>query len=106
MIEPHLDHPAMAELPVRYPTPEALRKPGQPGWAPAGQIRAEGRQTLGGRGFHRLGERALVVSDMGAPGIVLPQLAAELVQSRTSRIQLLARAEELSRKPPTRFTSS
>jgi hypothetical protein len=40
-IVPHLDHPAMAELLVKYPTANALRK--------AGRSRAAGRPTLGSR---------------------------------------------------------
>ena len=39
--------------------------------------------------FTALGEQTVVVSGTGAVGIVLPQLAAQLVQLRTSRAQVL-----------------
>lgn len=91
VIGPHLNHPAMAELLAKYPTPDALRK--------AGQARVT---ALLVRFAPRAGKRwaAVVVSGTGAAGIVLPQLAAQLLQLRTSRAQVLARVEDLVEAHP------
>jgi transposase len=96
VIGPHLDHPVMAELLRKYPAPEALRRAGQSRvaafmakWAPrAGKRWAE-------EIFTALGQQSVV-----AAGIVLPQLAAQLVQLRTSRAEVLTQVEAIVEAHP------
>ena len=52
-IGPHLDHPAMAELLVKYPTPDALQRAGQTRVAKFMTRTAPGREPLGRRYLHR-----------------------------------------------------
>jgi transposase len=100
-IGPHLDHPAMAELLVKYPTPDALRKAGQARvTALLGRFAPRAGKRWAAEVFTALSEQTVVVSGTGAAGIVLPQLAAQLVQLRTSRAQVLARVEELVEAHP------
>ena len=97
----HLDHPAMAELLVKYPTPDALRRAGQ---ARVAALLRKHAPRAGKRWaaevFTALGEQTVVVSGTGAAGIVLPQLAAQLVQLRASRAEVLARVEALVEAHP------
>lgn len=84
VIGKHLDHPAMAELLIKYPTPEKLRKAGQARVA-ALLLRYAPRAGKGWAQdvFTALGEQTVVVAGTGAAGTVLPQLAAMLKQLRT-----------------------
>ncbi len=100
-IGPHLDHPAMAELLVKYPSPEKLRKAGQnrvttllSKYAP----RAGKRWAADV--FTALGEQTVVVAGTGAAGTVLSQLAAMLKQLRTARDELLTQVEALVEAHP------
>ena len=101
VIGPHLDHPAMAELLRKYPTPAALRRAGQTRiatylrrWAPrAGKRWAADVITA-------LSEQTVVVAGTDAAGIVLPQLAAQLTQLRASRAEVLARVEAIVEAHP------
>ena len=96
VIGTHLDHPAMAELLIKYPTPDKLRKAGQPRvttllskYAPrAGKRWAQ-------HIFTALGEQSVVVAGTNSAGIVLPQLAGMLKQLRTARDELLKQVEAL-----------
>lgn len=96
VIGKHLDHPAMAELLMKYPSPEKLRK--------AGLNRVttllSRHAPRAGKGWAveviaALDEQTVVVAGTGAASIVLPQLATMLKQLRTSREQLLAKVESL-----------
>ncbi len=101
VIGPHLDHPAMAELLIKYPTPAALRKAGQNRvgeylrkWAPRA-----------GKGwaaeiFTALSEQSVVVAGTGAAGIVLPRLGAQLAQLRDARAEVLTRVEAMVEAHP------
>src|SRR6185312_833185 len=93
-VGPHLDHPVMAELLRKYPDPEALRKAGQ---TRVGVFMTKFAPRAGKRWaaeiFAALDEQTVVVAGTGAAGIVLPQLAAQLVQLRTSRNEVLAQVE-------------
>jgi transposase len=97
----HLDHPAMAELLAKYPTPEKLRKAGQNRVAAllsrhaprAGKRWAEEVSAA-------LGEQTVVVAGTNAAGIVLPQLAAMLKQLRAAREDILAQVEALVEAHP------
>lgn len=84
----------MAELLIKYPTPEKLRK--------AGQNRVATLLTRyaprAGKGwaaavFTALAEQSVMVAGTNAAGIVLPQLAAMLKQARTSRYEILTQVE-------------
>ena len=97
----HLDHPAMAELLMKYPSPEKLRK--------AGLNRVttllSRHAPRAGKGwavevFAALDEQTVVVAGTGAAAIVLPQLATMLKQLRTSREQLLRKVESLVEANP------
>ncbi|QCB97360.1 IS110 family transposase [Arthrobacter sp. PAMC25564] len=101
VIGPHLDHPAMAELLIKYPTPAALRKAGQTRvgeylrkWAP--------RAGTGWAAeiFTALSEQTVVVAGTGAAGIVLPRLAAQLAQLRAARAEVLTRVEAIVEAHP------
>lgn len=97
----HLDHPAMAELLIKYPSPDKLRKAGQNRvtalllkYAP----RAGKRWAT--EIFTALDEQTVVVAGTGAASIVLPQLAAMLKQLRTARDELLVQVETLVEDHP------
>ncbi|GAA1366021.1 IS110 family transposase [Arthrobacter rhombi] len=101
VIGTHLDHPAMPELLAKYPTPAALRR--------AGKARVEAllrkHAPRAGRGwaadvFAALDEQSVVVSGTNAAGIVLPQLARSLAQTRTARTEVLAQVELLVEAHP------
>jgi transposase len=97
----HLDHPAMAELLVKYPTPATLRKAGQARVA-ALLSRCAPRAGKGWAAevFTALAEQTVVVAGTNAAGIVLPQLAAMLKQLRTSRDEILTQVEALVEAHP------
>lgn len=101
VIGKHLDHPAMPELLMKYPSPEKLRK--------AGLNRVttllSRHAPRAGKGwavevFAALDEQTVVVAGTGAASIVLPQLATMLKQLRTSREQLLAKVDSLVEAHP------
>ncbi|MDO5754022.1 IS110 family transposase [Arthrobacter sp.] len=97
----HLDHPAMAELLIKYPTPDKLRKAGQ---ARAATLLSR-YAPRAGKGwaaevFTALAEQTVVVAGTNAAGTVLPQLAAMLKQLRTSRDQMLTQIEALVEDHP------
>ncbi len=98
VIGPHLDHPAMPALLAKYPTPKALKH--------AGKRRVETLlRKQAPRAWKRwvaanctaLAGQTVIVSGTDAAGLVLPQLATSLAQTRTSRDEVLARIEELVR---------
>ena len=97
----HLDHPAMAELLIKYPSPEKLRKAGQTRVA---TLLSKHAPRAGNRWaadvFAALSEQTVVVAGTGAAGIVLPQLAAMLKQLRTARDELLTQVEALVEAHP------
>lgn len=91
----------MAELLIKYPSPEKLRKAGlnrvttlMSRHAP----RAGKRWTA--EVFTALDEQRVVVAGTGAAGIVLPQLAAMLKQLRTSRQEILIKVKSLVEDHP------
>lgn len=101
VIGPHLDHRAMPELLAKYPTPAALRK--------AGRTRVEAllRRHAPRAGkrwaaevFTALDAQTVVVAGTGAAGIVLPQLARSLAQTRSARAEVLAQVEALVEAHP------
>ncbi|EPR76236.1 transposase, IS111A/IS1328/IS1533 [Leifsonia rubra CMS 76R] len=101
VIGAHLDHPAMAELLAKYPTPDTLKK--------AGTKRVEAllkkyAPRAGARWaaeiFTALGEQTVVVSGTAGAAVVLPQLAAMLANLRTGRVEVLARVEALVEAHP------
>ncbi|WP_346768937.1 IS110 family transposase [Crystallibacter degradans] len=100
-VGPHLDHPVMAELLRKYPGPEALRRAGQTRVA-AFMVKYAPRagKPWAAEIFAALDQQSVVVSGTGAAGIVLPQLAAQLAQLRTSRAEVLAQVEKLVEAHP------
>lgn len=100
-IGPHLDHPVMAELLRKYPAPEALRRAGQ---SRVAAFMAKSAPRAGRRWaeeiFTALGEQSVVVAGTGAAGVVLPQLAAQLTQLRTSRAEVLTQVEAIVEAHP------
>ncbi|MDO5745982.1 MAG: IS110 family transposase [Micrococcaceae bacterium] len=96
VIGPHLDHVAMAELLAKYPSPAALRRAGE------ARIGALLRKYVprAWKGWAKditaaLAAQTVVVSGTEAAGIVLPELARMLAQSRSARATVLKRVEEL-----------
>jgi transposase len=100
-IGPHLDHPAMAELLVKYPTPDALQRAGQTRVA---KFMTRTAPRAGSRWaadiFTALSEQTVVVAGTGAAGMVLPRLGAQLAQLRASRAEVLARVEAIVEAHP------
>jgi len=97
----HLDHPAMVELLVKYPTPETLRKAGQKRVAALLSRHApRAGKTWTQDVFAALGEQTVVVAGTNAAGTVLPQLAAMLKQLRSSRDEILTQVEALVEAHP------
>lgn len=101
VIGKHLDHPAMAELLITYPSPDKLRK--------AGLNRVTTLMSRhaprAGKGwateiFTALDEQTVVVAGTNAAGIVLPQLSTMLKQLRTSRQEILTKVESLVEAHP------
>ena len=96
VIGPHLDHPAMVELLIKYPTPDKLRKAGQ---TLVTTLLSKYAPRAGNRWitdlFAALDEQTVAVSGTGAASIVLPQLAGMLKQLRTARDELLTQVEAL-----------
>ena len=101
VIGPHLDHPAMVELLLKYPSPDKLRKAGQ---ARVATLMSRHASRAGNRWttelFAALDEQTVVVSGTGAASIVLPQLAGMLKQLRTSRAEVLKQVESLVEANP------
>ncbi|GAA3296879.1 hypothetical protein GCM10017708_37500 [Arthrobacter citreus] len=98
---PHLDHPAVADLLTRYPTPQALKTAGR------GHVRtrlkkqaprAEDRLTEAV--FTALDQQTVVVVGTGAAGIVLPKLAEQLLALRRQRDEITAQVEALVEAHP------
>lgn len=101
VIGKHLDHVAMAELLVKYPTPAALRRAGET------RIGALLRKHAPRAWKHwakditaALAAQTVVVSGTEAAGIVLPELARSLAQTRAARDAVLSRVEELVKDHP------
>lgn len=97
----HLDHPAMPALLIKYPTPAALRRAGK------SRVEALLRKHAPRAGkrwalevFAALDEQTVVVSGTDAAGIVLPQLARALAQTRTARAEVLTQVELLVEAHP------
>lgn len=101
VIGPHLDHPVMAELLQKYPTPAALRKAGQRRVAALmTKLAPRAGKRWAAEVFTALNEQTVTVSGTGAAGIVLPQMAAQLAQLRTSRAEVLVQVEQLVEAHP------
>ncbi|WP_239437902.1 IS110 family transposase [Arthrobacter alpinus] len=101
VIGKHLDHPAMAELLIKYPSPDRLRKAGL---SRVTTLLTKHAPRAGKRWateiFTALDQQTVVVAGTGAAGVVLPQLAAMLKQLRTARDELLAQVEALVEAHP------
>ncbi|MET3176574.1 UNVERIFIED_ORG: hypothetical protein ABIB52_004449 [Arthrobacter sp. UYCu721] len=94
VIGKHLDHPAMAELRIKYPTPDKLRKAGQNRVATLlSRYAPRAGKGWAAEVFAALGEQTVVVAGTNAAGTVLPQLAAMLKQLRTARDEMLTQVE-------------
>ncbi|NKX56123.1 IS110 family transposase [Arthrobacter sp. E918] len=98
---PHLDHPAVADLLTRYPTPAALKAAGR------GQVKARlkkhaprAAERLTDAVFTALAEQTVVVTGTGAAGIVLPKLAEQLLSLRRQRDEIAAQVEALVEAHP------
>ncbi|MBP2385405.1 IS110 family transposase [Paeniglutamicibacter kerguelensis] len=101
VIGKHLDHVAMAELMAKYPTPAALRRAGE---ARIGALLRK-HAPRAWKGWARdisaaLAAQSVVVSGTDAAGIVLPELARMLAQTRAARAAVLGRVEEIVRAHP------
>ncbi|MBT2533733.1 IS110 family transposase [Arthrobacter sp. ISL-48] len=98
---PHLDHPAVADLLTRYPTPATLKTAGR------GHFRARLRkhapraaERLTEAVFAALSQQSVVVVGTSAAGIVLPRLAEQLLALRHQRDDIAARVEALVEAHP------
>jgi len=97
----HLDHPAVADLLTRYPTPAALKTAGR------GHVRARLKKRapraadrLTDAVYAALDEQSVVVAGTGAAAIVVPRLAAQLLALRTQRDEVAAQVEALVEAHP------
>ena len=98
---PHLDHPAVADLLTRYPTPAALKTAGR------GHVRARLKKhapraadRLTEAVFAALDQQSVVVVGTGAAGIVLPKLAEQLLALRRQRDEITDQVEALVEAHP------
>ncbi|MBG6185246.1 transposase [Arthrobacter sp. CAN_A214] len=98
---PHLDHPAVADLLTRYPTPAALKTAGR------GHVRARlkkhaprAAERLTEAIFTALEEQTVVVTGTNAAGIVVPKLAEQLLSLRHQRDAIAAQVEALVEAHP------
>ena len=98
---PHLDHPAVADLLTRYPTPQALKTAGR------GHVKARlkkhaprAAERLTEAIFTALSEQTVVVVGTGAAGIVLPKLAEQLSALRRQRDEIADQVEALVEAHP------
>ena len=98
---PHLDHPAVADLLTRYPTPAALKTAGR------GHVRARlkkhaprAAERLTEAIFTALDQQTVVVVGTGAAGIVLPKLAEQLLALRRQRDEIATQVEALVEAHP------
>ena len=96
---PHLDHPAVADLLTRYPTPQALKTAGR------GHVKARlkkhaprAAERLTEAIFDALGQQTVVGT--GAAGIVLPKLAEQLLALRRQRDEITSQVEALVEAHP------
>lgn len=101
VIGKHLGHQAMVELLIKYPTPATLRRAGR------ARIQALLRKHAPRAGtrwaadvFDALDQQTVVVQGTDAAGIVLPQLARALSQTRTARAEVLIQVEKLVEAHP------
>src|SRR5699024_6243626 len=93
VIGAHLDHPAMTPLLMTHPTPKALRRAGKHRVEPLLRKHApRAWKRWSAAIFTALDEQTVVVAGTDAAGIVLPQLARALAQTRTSRDEVFARS--------------
>ena len=101
VIGAHLDHPAMTALLAKYPTPKALRQAGK---SRVGALMRKHAPRAWKRWteaiFAALDAQTVVVAGTDAAGLVLPQLATALTQTRTSRAEVFDRIEELVESHP------
>ncbi len=98
---PHLDHPAVADLLTRYPTPQALRTAGR------GHVKARlkkhaprAAERLTKAVFTALDQQKVVVVGTGAAGIVMPKLAEQLLALRRQRDEITTQADALVEAHP------
>ena len=98
---PHLDHPAVADLLTRYPTPQALKTAGR------GHVKARlkkhaprAAERLTEAIFDALARQTVVVVGTSAAGIVLPKLAEQLLALRRQREAITAQVEALVEAHP------
>lgn len=98
---PHLDHPAVADLLTRYPTPAALKTAGR------GHVRARLKKhapraadRLTEAIFTALGEQTVVVIGTNAAGVVVPKLAEQLLSLRHQRDAIGVQVEALVEAHP------
>lgn len=98
---PHLDHPAVADLLTRYPTPAALKTAGR------GHVRARlkkraprAAERLTDAVFAALAEQSVVVAGTDAARIVIPRLAGQLLSLRTQRDEVAAQVEAIVEAHP------
>lgn len=98
---PHLDHPAVADLLTRYPTPAALKTAGR------GHVRARlkkhaprAAERLTDAIFAALSQQTVVVVGTNAAGIVLPQLAEQLLSLRRQRDAIGTKVQALVEAHP------
>ncbi|MGW9405891.1 IS110 family transposase [Arthrobacter sp. NPDC055585] len=98
---PHLDHPAVADLLTRYPTPQALKTAGR------GHVKARlkkhaprAAERLTEAIFTALDQQTVVVVGTGAAGIVLPKLAEQLLSLRWQREEIASQVEALVEAHP------
>ncbi|WP_434612746.1 IS110 family transposase [Arthrobacter sp. A5] len=101
VIGAHLDHPAMAEMLVKYPTPTALKTAGQARVATyLAKFAPRAGKHWAADIFTALGEQTVVVAGTAGAGIVLPQLAGMLAGLRKARVEGHTRVEALVEAHP------
>ena len=96
VIGPRLDHPAVLDLLVRYPSPEAMRTAGQARLTARLRKRAPRiAERLADMITTALGEQTVAVPGAGAATHVLPRLAEQLAMLRRQRDELAEHLDEM-----------
>ena len=96
VIGKHLDHPVMAALLAKYPTPAALKRAGQTRVSTLMRKYApRGGNAWAADIFEALDQQTVTVAGSDAAGLVLRQLGTQLAQLRAAREEVFEQVEVL-----------
>lgn len=101
VLGPRLNHPAVLDVIVRYPSPQALKSAGQKRLATRlTKLAPRMGERLATDIIAALGEQTVVVVGTGAASTVLPRLAEQLQALRRQRDDVAAEVEKLVEAHP------